>query len=111
MTITEFSIRTKAELDGMLISHSEKIPRVQKDLSDLLRFPDARKKKIYEGLVNAGEVEAAPEDGSKLDLKIMEKVDAEFQEQLSHYQRKVGRLTEICTLIEAEKINRGDILH
>ena len=104
MAITEFSIITKAELDGMLISHSEKIPRVQKDLDDLLMWPDAKKKEIYDSLMEAGEI-------TTLDSKAWEKIDAEFQHEVEYYQRKVGRLSEICTLIEAEKINRGDILH
>ena len=104
MAITEFSIRTKAELDGMLISLSEKIPRVQKDLDDLLLWPDAKKKEIYESLMEGGEI-------TTLDSKAWEKIDAEFQHEVEYYQRKVGRLTEVCTLIEAEKVNRGDILH
>ena len=104
MAITEFSIRTKAELDGMLISHSEKIPRVQKDLDDLLLWPDAKKKEIYESLLEGGEI-------AQLDSKAWDKIDAEYQHEVEYYQRKVGRLTEICTLIEAERISRGHILH
>ena len=97
-------IRTKAELDEMLVSHSEKIPRVQKDLDDLLMWPDAKKKEIYESLLEGGEI-------AQLDSKAWDKIDAEYQHEVEYYQRKVGRLTEICTLIEAEKVNRGDILH
>ena len=97
-------IRTKAELDEMLVSHSEKIPRVQKDLDDLLMWPDVKKKEIYESLMEGGEI-------TTLDSKAWEKIDTEFQHELEYYQRKVGRLTEICTLIKTEKVNRGDILY
>jgi len=95
-------IRTDVELVAIKESLTAKIPRVTKDLKEFRLFPDAKKKEIYESLIQAGEIEEEPEDATALSLANQSKVDAEFQSQLQFYTNKVAKLRSIVVLADKE---------
>lgn len=91
------------QLEGMLQSHTRKIPIVLQDLSDILRFPDAKRKEIYNNLVEGGEIEAIADGVYKFPTDVKARIDAELQHELGFYQTKWEGLCNICLLISKEQ--------
>ena len=100
--IREQSLHLKwdKQLAEMLISHQAKLPRVEKDLYWLNRFPDFKRKELWEevlileakGLSHLSDVE----------------VEEELQSEISFYQEKVDKLKLINQLIQKEQKFRKD---
>lgn len=91
------------QLEQIAQSLTNKVPRVQQDLNELLLFPDAKRKEIYEGLVRAGEITAMPDNAQSLPKQTRDRIDAEYQHELDYYQTKWGRLGIILTLVAKEQ--------
>lgn len=98
------------QLEEMLQAHTRKIPLVQQALSDILRFPDAKRKEIYESLVLTGEIEVLADGIYELPQETKDIIDAELQHELNFYQTKWERLGNICNLISKEQELRTEKL-
>lgn len=92
-------IRQAVELDDMKGSHEAKIPRVRKDLYNIQRFPDAKKREIYESLLEAGEI---TDEKVILSLDTMALINAEYQHEVDYYQNKLDKLNSVVELVDKE---------
>lgn len=108
-TLKEWDAELKAEslhhkFDYQLVDMEKmltaKIPHVLKDLNDILRFPDAKRKETYESLFEAGEITS---DAITLPQADKDKIDAELQHELNFYQTKWERLSYVASLIPKEQ--------
>ena len=95
-------IRTETELVQMKDSHESKLTRVQKDLDKFINWPDAVRYELMERFSTAG----------LTGKELTDAVEKEFQEQLTYYQWKVGKLGQSVERITKAKdlIAEGRVL-
>ena len=83
------------QLDEMEISHQDKLPRVEKDLYWLTKYPDVKRKEIEEKIDNV----------PNFDLEGMTKeqfIESKLQEELAYYNWKVDKLNQSIERIKKE---------
>lgn len=88
------------QLEEMLVSHQAKLPLVEKDLYWLNRFPDFKRKELWEEVLRL-EAEGLPHLSDA-------EVEEELQSEISFYQEKVAMLVLINQLIQKEQEFRKD---
>lgn len=90
--------KTPEELTVISASAATKRIRVSKVLQEIQLFPGAKKKEIYDSLVQAGEIQAEPEGATSLSSTNRVKVDKIYQSQVQSYSDKIDRLTQFVTV-------------
>ena len=89
-----------------------KIPSVNRDLMEILFFPDAKKKEICENYIQAGEITNYfdLETPVPIPVKDKEKIDAEYVHEVEFYTNKLSWLKDKLTCCQKEMELRADKL-
>ena len=88
----------------------KKIERLAPELRKLKLFPDAKKKEIYEQLVDGGEIAELKTD--TVPILVQAKLDAEYQSELAAVTTKLNRLQELVDNVPIElELREADIPH
>jgi len=110
--IRQHSLHLKYDSQLFFLEESieEKIPRVNRDLMEILLFPDSKKAEICHNLIESGEIldYFGMEIPAALSVKDQEKIDAEYQHEVEFYTHKLSFLKEKLTYCQKEMELRAD---
>ena len=92
-------IKFDYQLAEMEVSHSAKLPKVEKDLDRITRFPDYRKFELEEGFKNSLTFENRLCEGKTL----QQWVDEEYESEKHYYTWKTEKLKQSIERIKKER--------
>ena len=86
------NVKSESDLDQMLGSLTEKLPRTEEGLLKVTQYPDAVRWEVRESLKSMM-------SGAELDAE----VEKQYQEQLAYWERKTAKIKQSIIRIEKEK--------